>query len=351
MEELSKKEQLEIIKSAESTAEMEDFFETTEAELEEFESYTWNKGEGYKIPSFPEIEKRLEGLEAGMYLFAGESNSGKSAAMMNLLFDIATHKDNNLFGVYYSLDDSKNEIIPRIVAMNEAIPIGVVSKPQRFQDMLDRGEENSSMYEEWLSKRSEGIQKLKELKNLFKIVDGNTIRSAEQLYDHIKKVRIYLKAFDPDCNMIVAIDALNDIRFASKNYKPGNELNSAIAKEVKEWSVEFDIPIFGSCHLRKLNGNRRPTVDDLKESSEYVYEASLVWLVHNDVSKNKESANVYYNRDGVEEKAPVLELDWAKNKKSSFKGRTYCYFVPEMSKLSECDKDAMKRFDALVYES
>ncbi|PTY93093.1 DnaB-like helicase C-terminal domain-containing protein [Heyndrickxia sporothermodurans] len=344
----SEKEELSV---SENEVLMEDFFETTEDELEEFEQYTWNKGEGYKVPSFPILEQRLEGLEAGLYLFAGESNSGKSAAMMNLLYDIATHPENNLFGVYYSLDDSKNEIIPRVIAMNELIPIGVASKPQRYQKKIDNAEEGSATYQDWLDKRVNGLNRLKELKQQWKVVDGNTIKNAEQLYDHIKKVKRYLKAFDPDKNLIIAIDALNDIRFATKNLKPGNELNSAIAKTVKEWAVEFDIPVLGSTHLRKLNQNRRPVLDDLKESGEYVYEASVVWLVHNDVSKNKQAANVYYNAEGVEEKMPILELDWAKNKKSSFKGRTYQYFTPEMSKLSECQVDVMKRYDALIYEA
>lgn len=331
--------------------EMEDFFNTTEDELDKFEEYTWNKGEGYKVPSYPILERRLEGLEAGLYLFAGESNSGKTAIMTNLMFDICTHPENNLFGVYYSLDDSKNEVIPRIIAMDQLIPIGVASKPVRYQKKIDDGEEGAAIYQEWLDKRQDGIQRLKDLKEMFKIVDGNTIKNAEQLYDHIKKVRIYLEAIDPDKKMMIAIDALNDIRFASKNFKPGNELNSEIARVVKDWAVEFDMPVFGSTHLRKLNQNRRPVLDDLKESSEYVYEASMVWLVYNDVSKNKQAANIYYNQEGVEEKMPIIELDWAKNKKSSYKGRTYHYFTPNMSKVSECQEDVMKRYDALIYEN
>lgn len=340
----------DMVKS-ELEVDMEDFFETSESQYDEFEERTWKKGEGYKIPGYPEIEERLEGVEAGLFLFAGESNSGKSATMMNLLYDICTHQENKLFGIYYSLDDSKHEIIPRIIAMNERIPIGVVSKPNRYQKKIDDMEEGSSVYQEWLNKRSEGLERLKSLKRHFKIEDGTKIKNAEQLYDHMKKVQIYVKAFDPDFNIIIAIDSLNDIRFASKNHKSGNELNSAIAKTVKEWSVDLDIVVFGSCHLRKLNGNRRPTLDDLKESVEYVYESSVLWLVHNDVSKNKQAANIYYDVEGREDKMPVIELDWAKNKKSSYKGRSYCYFTPEMSNLTECSKEVMKRYDALVYEN
>lgn len=331
--------------------EWEDIFESTEEDIDNFEEYVENKGEGYKTPNFPILEEKVEGLEAGMYLFAGESNSGKTALMMNMLFDLCTCEENNLFGVYYSLDDSRNEIFPRFIAMDQMIPIGAVSKPKRYQDKIDDLDEKAVEYEEYLDKRKIGIERMRELKTKLKILDGNRIKSAEQLHSHIEKVKIFLEAEAPEKNLIVAIDALNDIRFSEKRLKPGNELNSEIAKTVKGWATEFDIPIFGSCHLRKINGNRRPVLDDLKESGEYVYEASLTWLVHNEVSKNKQASNIYFNITDSEEKMPILEIDWAKNKKSSFKGRTYCYFLPEMSKLTECDKEASKRFDALIYEN
>lgn len=334
---------------------MIDFFETTDDEIDTFDEEAWAKGEGYKIPGYPQMEEKLEGLESGLYLFAGESNGGKSALMMNLLYNIATCDDNNLFGIYFTLDDSRREVIPRIVAMEQQIPIGVVSKPQRFKNKIDNGEEGASVYQTFLDKRSVGMQNLKDVKDKFKIVDPNSeatknLKYAEGIREYIQNVLIYLKANAPEKKIIVAIDALNDIRFKYKKISSTPELNSEIARFAKDLSVEFDIPVFGSTHLRKLNINRRPTLDDLKESTEYVYEASVVMLVHNDVSKNKEAANVYYNQKDVEGKRPVVETDWAKNKKSSFKGRTYNLFVPECSLLQEADKDTMKRFDTLVYE-
>ena len=118
---------------------------------------------------------------------------------------------------------------------------------------------------------------------------------------------------------------------------------------LKEWSTTLNIPIFGSRHLSKLKQNRRPILDDLKDSNEYVYEASVVWLIYNDVSKNKEASTIFSTQEGVSEKQPVIEIDWAKNKKSSYKGRTYTYFSPNYSKTVECDRDLTKRFDALIY--
>lgn len=55
---------------------MEDFFHTANAEYDQFDQQCWHKGNGYSCPNFPEFERRIEGLELGLYLFAGESNSG-----------------------------------------------------------------------------------------------------------------------------------------------------------------------------------------------------------------------------------------------------------------------------------
>lgn len=333
-----------------SKIEMEEFEKTTLSDYEEFERKSWAKKDGYKSPNFPAIEKYLEGMTSGMYVFAAESNVGKSAIMSNLQYDICTYAPNKLFGLYYSLDDSKEEIIPRIIAMDQSIPISACAKPQRYQNLIDAGDENSDIYIEYLEKRTIGLEKLKGFNNLLKIEDSSKIKCAEDIYKHMKYVLTYFKAIDPEYNILVAIDSLNDIRISSMRFNSNVEKHSEVARMVKEWTVEFDIPIFVSTHLRKLNQNRRPTLDDLKETGEIVYEASVVWLLYNDVSKNKQAANIYFNGED-ELKRPVIEFDWAKNKKSSYKGRTFAYFYPEYSKARECDEDSIKRYEALVYES
>lgn len=328
---------------------IKDFFESSIDDYKSFDENAWNKGEGYKLPNYPIIEEKLEGLDEGLYLFAAESNVGKSAVMLNLMYDACTHAPNKLFGIYYTLDDSKYDIIPRVIAADQMIPISVAAKPQRFKIMIERGEENSALYQDWINKRQKGLDNLKAINHMFKIEDGNTIKTAEDIYNHMRQLQIYIKALDPKANIIVGIDAVDDIRFATKHFGSTTDRHAEIAKTIKDWSTELHIPIFGSRHLSKLKQVRRPTLDDLKDSNEYVYEASVVWLLYNDVSKNKQGANIFSTEEGVEGKQPIIEFDWAKNKKSSYKGRTYGYFTPEYSKVTECSKEAMKRFDALIY--
>ena len=62
---------------------MIDLFSEAENDIDEFNNFAWQTGEGYKAPAYPIISEKLEGFSQGLYLFAGASNHGKSAMMMN----------------------------------------------------------------------------------------------------------------------------------------------------------------------------------------------------------------------------------------------------------------------------
>lgn len=345
-------EEVELYDEEESIVETEDFYNVMVEDLNEFEELAWSKGNGYSTPRFPMIERHIEGFDNGFILLPAESNAGKSAIMMNILEDLVMHEPNKLFGLYFSLDDSKHEIIPRVIAMREGIHISTVAKPQRAQNMIDEGHENADELRIELEKRLQGIENLKANSNKMMIVDSTKAKTLDEIKAYTDRVINYVKAIDPEMNVVIAIDSVKDI-ILDDHYgiKTTNEASDFIARAVKHWTVELNTIIFSSVHLRKLNGNRRPTLDDLKDSNVLVYEASVIWLIFNDVSKNKQAAKIFYREEGVDDKLPVIEFDWAKNKKSSFKGRTFCYFAPQMSRAVECGIDANKRFNALLYEA
>lgn len=360
LEKIMKKKPIAV--NEEETIVMQDFFKLSRDNYDEFDIKARTKGNGYKIPSYPFVEAKLEGLEAGLYLFSGESNSGKSAAMMNMIKDICSCEENNLFGIYYSLDDTKHEIIPRIIAMEQSIPIGVASKPRRYEEMLEDTEtfgDNAALYAEYLEKRQKGLDKLKSEADKFLIEDANKIKTSTDIVNHIKMVKTFLKSYYTEqgnvekankMNVIIAIDALNDIKLDPKVYGRirKEDASEEVAKFVKDLSTQFDIVVFASSHLRKLNGNRRPMLDDLREANTLVYEASVVWLVYNDVSKNKQGAKIYWNDN--QQPGPILEMDWAKNKKSSFKGRSFNKFSPNLSQIKECSLKEMEAFENLIMQ-
>lgn len=326
-----------------------------------FDQIAWNKKSGYQLPHFPFMQKKLEGLDEGLYLFAAESNAGKTALMTNVLYDACTCKENHLVGLYFSLDDSKQLVIPRVISMVQNIPISASAKPYTYKELYEKANDTDpkkSQYKDYLDKREAGLKKLINNANCFQIKDNNDgITSAEDIYKCIQSMVTYVKAmYGDDYNLIVAIDALDDLRFKNERFQSDTDRHKLIAKTCKDWATEFHIPVFGSRHLNKIRMDRKPCLDDLKDTSEYVYEATLVFLLYNEVGKKGQSANVCYTRadqqnlpENQREKQPVIEIAWAKNKASSYKGKSYCYFFPEFSKMIEVSEQDKAKYDAISY--
>ena len=95
----------------------------------------------------------------------------------------------------------------------------------------------------------------------------------------------------------------------------------------------------------------KPSIADLKESGRYEYDATAVFMVINDVSRNGQNASIFYNKPDDNEKHPVIEVQWAKNKASSFKERIYYYFEPNYSKIVECPIAQIEQFDQIIYSA
>lgn len=343
------KEEVELLSEMDNRVCAVDYFNCLADCIDEFDDKAWNKKEGYKTPKFPSLTEGLEGWDSGLYIFAGLANHGKTAAMINILEDMVTCEENKLFGVYYSLDDNKNKVIPRIVAMRESLPISLIAKPGRYQKMVDEHHPDAVHIAQLLDKRREGIENLKAQSNKMMVLDSQDIKSDKDLRQSIYQIYNYIKSMDEEANIVVAVDGLKDINFTEMNLSENEKVDQA-SRFLKDISVELDIIVMSTMHLRKLNGNRRPTTEDLKDSNRLEYESDVIFLVYNDVSRNKDAAKIYSRINDDSPKQPILELDWAKNKISSYKGRTFCYFSPEYSKSIECVEDDARRFNALVYQ-
>ena len=378
----------------------EEYKVTTLEQYRKFNDYSWDTGIGYTIKDYPIFDNAMEGLQSGLYLFAAESNAGKSALVLDLMLRYCENEDNKLFGLYFSLDDTEDKLIPRMLSSrakllgseDAGVPISLFSKPQRYidelQKMIDNGEADtdkarvyySYLYEDITgdstdvvnedvvrnyprpsiedfpnSVRGRAYQWLNSTSQYFKIVDGTKIRNGEQLIDYCNKVQEYIRTEtgDNSWNIIVGIDSLSDITWETQKFSSDKEMNDYTSRKVKQWSVEeLKCPIFGSIHLRKIDQKKKPTIADVKESGRWVYEATLVFVIHNDVSRMGENAKIRWRRansESTDPSLPVLEVHWAKNKQSSFKGYTFFRFEPNFSRIQEADEEQTKRWLSFIY--
>ena len=346
---------LEDILKEDTDVTPQDYFALSNNVYDKFNESAYNRGKGYSCPDFPFFNKKMEGLLPGVYYFAARSNTGKTALMSNLMWNYCKNPENHLFGIYYSMDDSCNEVIPRMMSMLQEIPISVCSKPKRYLEMINKLKHEDpdspqlEEYETYMEKRDIALNQLKEMNEHFYIVDHESISNFEQLIEHAKQVQAYVKEKDPQNDIMICIDAVSDLQYGKKRFSSSDEKYRQISLDLKMLSNELDIVVFGSAHLKKRNDTKRPIMDDLKDTGRFQYDASAIFLLYNDVSENKQNASIFYGESP--DVQPIIEVDWAKNKKSSYKGRSYCYFVPDFSLVRECSDEDMKRYDSLLYSN
>ena len=320
--------------------------------IEKVDEYCKNRGKlGGLDWGMESLNKAFEGLQPGLMVVGGQPNVGKSAFCMQLAWKIAYanqivkpgERPNKAYVIYFSLDDNASEILPRIVAIEENIPINVVKAPGRFEE--DRPD--------LMARRAAGINKLKGMLDHFKIVDSTQGTSIEFISEQVRRHHLELQGRDESYKLVVIIDNFHDITVDQINFRDNaNAKFEHISNELSRMCTQYDIPIICTAEFRKLNGNRRPMVDDLRESGKIAYEAKAIMLCYNEVGLRGEAASVYFSRGESEYaryKQPVLEVKVGKNKYSSYKGRLFYHFYPERSLLQETDDaDTLKYAQMII---
>jgi replicative DNA helicase len=292
----------------------------------------------------------FDGLQPGLIIVAGAANVGKSALCMQLSWRIAYAnqkveegvRPSKAYVIYFSLDDNATEILPRVVALEENIPINVVKAPVKFEDERP----------DLISRRANGVKKLKGMLNYFKVVDSTQGTSIEFIEETIRKHHFELQSRDETYKLVVVVDNFHDITVDGMNFRDNDTAKfTYISDKLSKICTQFDIPVICTAELRKLNGTRRPIVDDVRESGKIAYEAKAIMLCYNEVGLRGEAASIYFNRGEAEfanYKQPVLEVKVGKNKYSSYKGRLFYNFYPESSLLREADSADTLRYAQMI---
>lgn len=312
--------------------------------IKEMDEYSWKRGEmGGMDWGSEQLNKALEGLNTGVHLFAGQSNVGKSGIMMQLAQQIAKcnrvideKHPKKAFVLYFSLDDTANELLPRFIAIDQKIPINAVRFPKKFQQ-----DQN------FMERREIGIRNLKDITPHFALMDANMGTDIEFIEETSKKYAFELAKLDEDYQIVLFIDNFHDI--TTKDTRMDNNTKyDFLAGELSRIATQLDCPIVCTAEFRKLNGNRRPQLDDIRETVKIIYEAKAIILCYNEVGLRGQQAQIYWNRNDNPDKQPVFECRVGKNKFSSFKGRIFYEFMPEMSYFKEVPEVGAQRYNTMI---
>jgi len=227
-----------------------------------------------------------------------------------------------------SIDDSRQQAIARLVALESGLKINQVSHPLQN---ITTDEDRVKLENGWRAIR------LLVDSDKFSIKDnshGNTldfaegwIRWAKENYPN-KEIAFFLDNF----------------------HKLGDERNKEERIRFKHASArihamknKLHITAICTMELRKFIGasSQHPSLQDISESKQMEYDNNLIGMVYSDVHARRHDAKVFWMDSVGEElvKKPVLEIDIQKNKISEFKGAWYYKFSPEYSKFYECTSE------------
>jgi len=263
---------------------------------------------GYPLSKFETLSKNIDGIRPGFYIIGAETTVAKTAFLCNLTLDLLeTAGNENLTGLYYSLDDSKDVIINRLLSIKTDLLLNQVERKQKVK--ADQ-EALKGAYAE--------LATLSQDHRLF-IRDVSEINNIEDLQLDIRR-KLNRKLF-------VVIDGLYNLDVGEGAGDTRRE-NIERANRLKALVDTYKIPVLCTGELRKKERkegpDKPPTIHDLMETGKFAYNANLVLLLY------PEKWEDYDNEDEA-----VLKMKYAKNKLSHYRLTDRLIFKRNTSRIAE----------------
>lgn len=305
--------------------------------IDRFDEQSWDESHvGYEIKRWKYLSGQMNGFQKGLYLVGGLSNIGKTHFLLNWMKELA--RDNpQLCVLFFTIDDSRQKIIARLIASESMLPINTVSDP--LNQIMRKYEKAPDMASSILQERDRAMGIIKALasQNLHVKDDseGNTLEYME------KKIALFKEI--TGMPMAIFIDNFHKIRVKGMRKE---EKFTHLSEEIKRITNQYELMTGTTVELRKLNHRGRPDLDDIKESADIVYDSDVVFMLHNDMHSKDGKTDVSFKEQGVTR--PILEVAVKKNKLSSFKGRDYFKLYPEFALVKECGEAERLDIDRLV---
>ena len=298
--------------------EVKEKFETRQPGLLGFET-------GWEI-----FDEAFSGIpkEDAMITFAGDANTGKTGLMFNLAYRLAKHNDDILV-LFMSIDDSRQQAIPRLVALAAGLEIRQVTHPSQY---ITTEEEQAKLEAGW--KEIMGFIN----NDKFSIKDvsqGTTLNFAENWIRWTQEKH-------PNKQVIFFLDNFHKLN--DEYHKDERVRFKHASARIHQMKNKLHISAICTMETRKFLGtsaSKRPQLADIAESKQMEFDNNMIGMIYNDLHARRQNADVIWMEDkgGQQVRKPIVEVDIQKNKITDFKGTLYYKFSPEHSVFYECPED------------
>jgi len=266
-----------------------------------------NKLLGLPLTKFKTLANNIDGIQPGFYFLGAESNVGKTALLTNLALDVLdTSSDATV--LYFSLDDSRLYTTYRCLSILTGFHINSVRKPNVNHTDFQTLQAQRNVFLDYVKNERLIMKDLSEVYHM----------------DHLMK---FIEAYQNRENLVVFVDGLYNLEVDAGKNEGIRVQNIEKANKIKLITDKYGIPLIATGDLRKkLKGESKktkPTMHDLMETGRYAYNANVIWLLY---------AN---DPDTVNQPYQIIELEYAKNKLSDFKGIQSLDFIRSTGTIKE----------------
>ena len=238
----------------------------------------------------------------------------------------------------FSLDDAMPDKLARVAACSGRLIINAVKTPLNYMN-----------YPLMLIRRKNAILNLRANVDKYRAYDSTFSTYIEDIEKEIQDKLIYFDANGINKKLVVCIDNFHDLNISSQPGLQDKSKFDFLAQWCADVAIKYNITIVCSAELKKLNGNRRPQLDDIREAVKIKYEAKAILLVYNEVHYKGDGADIFYMKNNNPFKQPIFEVHFAKNKFGTYKGRNFFEFYPEMAYMKECDPATQKTYSQIIF--
>ena len=255
---------------------------------------------------FPSIDRITQGWQnSDMVVIAARPSMGKTAFSLSMACNIAA------LGIpcaFFSLEMSKEQIVQRILSMETGINSKQIRSGQLSTD-------------EW-----------QHLENFVTPIEGMPIviddQAAMKTLDFRTKAKNYVEKYGVK---IIIIDYLQLMKSNEKNQNREREV-AEISSTIKAVAKELNVPIIALSQLNRAvesrQGDKRPTLADLRDSGSIEQDADLVCFIH-----RPEKYGIEVTEDG-EPTAELGKIIFGKNRNGEVCD-VNLHFIAEQAKFTE----------------
>jgi hypothetical protein len=319
---------------------------------------------GFKLPLLPELANCFAGgkdwAADTLMMLGGPENSGKSSYMVYKALNVAAAHENDAIVIYFSIDDSAGDILPKFIAgancmlqnkvstaLEEELLIGAIINPAHWTKLRNL---TNSQTDVMLRRRAAAFDYIRNLMLNERLVIKDATDGANLNY--VDATLRYYRSRYPYKRILAVLDNTHNLGDYSSGNIDMREKYTRIADRMNNITNRYHVCFLTSVEYRKQTsgitvgkGRARktfPSNDDIAECRSFKYRAKWIGHIYNDMHSKQEEYDTFHIHPVTLTHLPRIFLLHGKTKINGFKGMSVLDFFPGQSAFRWVDEQVAK---------